>query len=237
MKQELYRRCPALLAAFTVLLVLSARAFAAAPERGAAVPEMPQVLGSYYLQETEETPEAAVVRYADAAGRQLIVAYGPAGKETPPRGIWQYYSEPLLYACYSEDGTGEQIGSVRYTVGTCAVNIVSRSSGGQPLLLDRQTMLELIEEIQRSPVPFPADLCVACGGAMFQQAADVGEWNTVSPSPCGHGGIFRYNDVLDRRAVRLRSACAACGEEKETVWQQEAAYCAYGQRWYAKAVR
>lgn len=235
MKQELCRRCPALLAVFAVLLTLSVCGLAAAPDGyDGTVSGMPRVLSGYCLREAEETPDATVVRYADAAGRQLIVTYEPAGKEPLPRGVWQYYCEPLLYACYSEDSAGEQIGSVRYTVGMCAVNIASRSSSGQPLLLDRQTMLELIETLQGSPAPLPVDICASCGGAMLQQAADVGEWNAVSPFFCGHGGIFRYNDVLNERTVRLRAVCTVCRMEKNTAWRQEAVYCAYGQRWYVK---
>lgn len=228
MKCSFRNRCLALLAAAALLLAFPASALAVAP----AGSEAPQAIGSYTLQAADQTPQSVTLRYEDAAGGQMLVTYAQAAADALPQGVRQDSGEPLLYPCYSGAGVGAQLACVSYTVGSCRVEAVSR-----PAPVDKAVMLAFLEQLQRSPVPFPTAACAVCGGAVYQQAADVGAWEEVSYTRCGHGGIFRYNDVLCRRTVCIRAVCAACGRETSGTEIQEAYYCAYGRRWYGQASR
>lgn len=209
-------------------------AFAASPQVGASSTELLQKVGDYRLKEMRQEPDAVTLCYRDAGGGQIFVAYTTRDEERLPQGVQQYYYEPLLYVCYSDDSTEVQLGSVIYTVGDCQVEVTIQDGSGQAIQMDKRAFLPILEQLQRGPVPFPTEACASCGRAVYRQAAEVGAWSIVSAAACGHGGKFRYNDAIQQREVRIRSVCVGCGREAETMELQEAQYCVYSQRWYKR---
>jgi hypothetical protein len=209
-----------------VLCALNAAAAGAKPAQTAAT----KALGSYVLQRTEDTADAATLHYKSAAGLQMTVTYERGGKASS-RGLRQYLAQPMLYACYSDQFTSEKISTVYYTVGSCTVTVCSLDEKGNVAALNKDDMLAFLNQLQQSAMPVAVGTCEKCGGELYSQGASVSDWKKLSGGPCGHGGGLKNTDTKQERTIKLHTVCADCARTQEQTTTQTGTYCSYSGSW------
>jgi hypothetical protein len=231
MRIRINKKCLTLLVSLGLVAVcaVSALAVSAVPVKSSSS------LGGYTLQKTEESSADTVsLRYKNAANGQILVTYTTKGSAAQRLGLRQYSTEPLLYACYSDDFDTANIGVVYFTIGNCTVTVRSMSSAGTAVRLTKSDMLDFITQVQSSPVPVAVGVCAKCGGDLYNNGATVSAWKKVSTSACSHGGGLKYSDTKKERTVTTKTVCADCGNTTTDTQTQTGTYCSYAERWYMK---
>jgi hypothetical protein len=189
-----------------------------------------QSLGNFVLQRTEDAANAVTLRYKSAEGKQISVTYTRGGKASS-KGLRQYTAQPLLYACYSDNFTGDKISTVYYTVGNCTVAVNGLDEKGNSAALGKEEMLTFLTQLQQTSLPVAVSTCAKCSGDSYCQSVNVGEWKKLSSAPCGHGGGLKYTDTKQQRTIKVRRVCADCGNVEEESITQTGTYCSYSGQW------
>jgi hypothetical protein len=133
-----------------------------------------------------------------------------------------------------QDDAGNTL-ALTYLSESQSVSIESYGQNGKIAIPDDAVASFLSEQLQQPSVPTIASLCAQCGyDTVFCYEITFGPWVQVSSKMCGHGGIWRYNDVTNQRTITMNAICSNCGQQTTKTDTSSAVQCYYKQRWYFK---